>query len=85
MPASPASSEEEAHRGIDVTLPTRENAQVDQFQIGFIRFITPFFAAVNRIQNIDMEEQLAGLKSNLAAWTAKRAANESPAAAEKAE
>ena len=63
-----AQSKEEYDLKIDVTLPSEENVQLEQFQIGFLRFITPFFETVGRIPDISMEEQVINLKANLAKW-----------------
>ena len=65
-------SSAEKEKGISVTLPERETANIPAFQIGFIRFIRPFFAALNEIQDIDMSEQLKHLGSNLDHWTKER-------------
>lgn len=63
-----AQSKEETDRKIDVTLPSAENVQLEQFQIGFLRFITPFFETVGSIPDISMEEQVRNLKDNLKKW-----------------
>ena len=65
-------SSAEKEKGISVTLPERETANIPAFQIGFIRFIRPFFAALNEIQDIDMSEQLKHLGSNLDHWIKER-------------
>ena len=68
-----AQSSEEKKKGIEITLPEKETANIPAFQIGFIRFITPFFEALHAIKDIDMAEQLSNLKKNLEHWTKKRA------------
>ena len=70
-----AQSKEEADLKIDVTLPSEETVQLEQFQIGFLRFITPFFETVGRIPDISMEEQVQNLKSNLSKWEEMRRGN----------
>lgn len=56
-----AQSSEEKSLGINVTLPEKETANIAAFQIGFIRFISPFFETLNQIKDIDMVEQLEHL------------------------
>ena len=63
---------EEKKKGIEITLPEKETANIPAFQIGFIRFITPFFEALHAIKDIDMAEQLSNLKKNLEHWTNER-------------
>jgi len=67
-----AQSSEEKELSIDVTLPEKETANIAAFQIGFIRFIQPFFETLNQIKDIDMTEQLRNLSSNLNHWLKER-------------
>ena len=61
-------SQDEEKLGIEITLPSESTVQLEQFQIGFIRFITPFFETVGKIPHISMEGQVKNLKANLARW-----------------
>ena len=70
-----AQSEEESALGIKVTLPRRENARLDQFQIGFIRFITPFWELLGSVSEINCDEQLGRLKKNCDRWLGIRSAS----------
>ena len=63
-----AQSSDEKARNISVTLPQKENPNLAAFQIGFIRFIRPFFEALNNIKDISMTVQLLNLKLNLDHW-----------------
>lgn len=63
-----AQSSDEKARGIDITLPEEKTAHIAAFQIGFLRFIRPFFEALNNIKDISMKEQLLHLNSNLQHW-----------------
>ena len=67
-----AQSSEEKEKGIEITLPEKETANIPAFQIGFIRFIRPYFEALHEIKDIDMAEQLSNLKKNLEHWTNER-------------
>lgn len=53
---------------IPITLPLRETCQLDQFQIGFIRFIRPFFVCLDDIPNISMDIQIENLNKNEETW-----------------
>ena len=61
-------SAKENELNIPLTLPTKETCKLDQFQIGFIRFIQPFFVALNRVPALDLSEQLEFLSSNERKW-----------------
>ena len=63
-----AQSSDEKARGMDITLPEEKTAHIAAFQIGFLRFIRPFFEALNNIKDISMKEQLLHLNSNLQHW-----------------
>ncbi len=63
-----AQSAKESELNMNLTLPTRETCKLDQFQIGFIRFIKPFFSALNRVPELDLSEQLSNLSSNEKMW-----------------
>ena len=62
----------EKELNIPITLPLRETCQLDQFQIGFIRFIRPFFKNLNDIPNVSMELHLLNLKNNEKKWQLSR-------------
>ena len=57
---------------IPITLPLRETCQLDQFQIGFIRFIRPFFVCLDDIPNISMDVQIENLNNNEETWVNSR-------------
>ena len=59
-----AQSAKEVELKIPVTLPLRETCLVDQFQIGFIRFIKPYFVALGRVPGLDLSEQVLNLEAN---------------------
>ena len=63
-----AQSSKEKELNISLSLPTRETCKLDQFQIGFIRFIQPFFSALNCVPALDLSEQLENLSSNERKW-----------------
>lgn len=63
-----AQSAKEAELKIPLTLPLKETCRLDQFQIGFIRFIKPFFVALDRIPSLDMSEQMQNLSANEKMW-----------------
>ena len=63
-----AQSAKEAELKIPLTLPLKETCRLDQFQIGFIRFIKPFFVALDRIPSLDLSEQVQNLKANEKMW-----------------
>ena len=62
----------EVSLNIPVTLPLRETCVLPQFQIGFIRFIRPFFVVLNSIPNMSLEEQLQNLNANEEKWQVER-------------
>jgi calcium/calmodulin-dependent 3',5'-cyclic nucleotide phosphodiesterase len=61
-------SSKEQELAIPITLPLRETCVLDQFQIGFIRFIRPFFVTLNNISNVSMQEQINNLNNNERKW-----------------
>ena len=63
-----AQSAKETELKIPITLPLEETCSLDQFQIGFIRFIKPFFAALGQIPGLDLSEQMENLNANEKKW-----------------
>lgn len=63
-----AQSAKEAELKIPLTLPLKETCSLDQFQIGFIRFIKPFFAALGQVPALDLSEQMENLEANEKQW-----------------
>ena len=61
-------SSKEQELNMPVTLPLREKCHLPNFQIGFIKYIRPFFIVLNYTPGISFEEQIQNLNDNEKKW-----------------
>ena len=61
-------SSKEQELNMPVTLPLREKCHLPNFQIGFIKYIRPFFIVLNNTPGISFEEQIQNLNDNEKKW-----------------
>ena len=61
-------AELERERGLPLTVPLREATDLAKFQLGFVAFIRPLFAAADRIGGVDMSLPLERLDDTARRW-----------------